>query len=249
MSQLYTEIADSCHRGSYTDTLFPHSIPINARGSWSHRANEMPTQPTIYHGRFAGARASGTIDDIVDPSRGRRCHGHTSFHATRSDPVGIGPATVGGRGTDVELNVTMPPASNGNALVPYTPTALLVYGSTQAAPRLSGRRCAREVRELRRLHRAYLGRLCGCRLRVQPYELAYVAYRHGVFTFHVASNTVVPDAAGQSPFSTVCVMLYSGQPASLTPSANTALATTQAPLVPGPGIPDNQTLRPVARRA
>ena len=86
--------------------------------------------------------------------------------------------------------------------------------------------------------------------RKRTYELAYVAYRHGVFTFHVASNTVVPDAAGQSPFSTVCVMLYSGQPASLTPSANTALATTQAPLVPGPGIPDNQTLRPrVARRA
>jgi len=75
---------------------------------------------------------------------------------------------------------------------------------------------------------------------VQPYELAYRAYHSGVFTFHVATNTVLPTADGQSPFSAVCAMLYRGTPASLTPSGNTALETTQARLIAGPGIPDTQ---------
>lgn len=75
---------------------------------------------------------------------------------------------------------------------------------------------------------------------MQPYEGASVAYRHDAFTFHVATNTVLPTATGQSAFSTVCVMLYSGQPATLTPARNVVPDTTHRPLILGPGIPDNQ---------
>ena len=240
VSDLYTHIVDTCRRGSYTDNLFPHPALVNARGNWFHRADEMPTQPTVYHGHLDGIRASGTITDVVDPSRGRRCQGHTSFHATRSDPVRIGPATVGGDGTDVELGVRKPAASDGNQLVRSPPTALLVYGSSTGCPASyqAADALARSVDAA-----GFSGLISDAYVdtdyEVQPYELAYFGYQHGVFTFHVAANTVVP-ANGQSPFSTVCVMLYSGVPASLTPSANSALATTSAPLVLGPGIPDNQ---------
>jgi hypothetical protein len=241
VTNLYTQIVDRCGPGSYTDTLFPHPARINARGGWSHRAAEVPAQPTVYHGRLAGATASGTIDDIADNSKRNRCHGHVSFHAARSDPVRIGPATVGGRGTDVELRLTMPPASNGNLLVPYTPTALLVYGSNTGCPASyqTADALARSTDAA-----GYTGLISDAYVdadyELQPYEGAYFAYRHGVFTFHVAANTVVPTATGQSPFSTVCTMLYSGKPATLTPSHNVALETTHRPLIPGPGIPNNQ---------
>ena len=241
VSNLYTQIVDRCHAGSYTDTLFPHPARINARGSWFHRSAEVPAQPTVYHGRLGGSTASGTIDDIAVNGHRQRCHGHVSFHAARGDPVRIGPATVGGRGTDVELRATMPPASNGNRLVPYTPTALLVYGSNtgcpasyQAADALA--RSTDAAGETGLISDAYVD----ADYELQPYANAYLGYRHGVFTFHVAANTVLPTATGQSPFSTVCAMLYSGQPATLTPSRNVALQSTHRPLVAGPGIPNNQ---------
>jgi hypothetical protein len=66
------------------------------------------------------------------------------------------------------------------------------------------------------------------------------AYAHGTFTFDVSTNTLLPTASRGSPFSTVCAMLYSGKPATLTPSRNVALVTTHGRLVPGPGIPDTQ---------
>lgn len=241
VSNLYTQIADRCHAGSYIDTLFPHPARINAHGSWSHRSAEVAAQPTVYHGHLGGSTASGTIDDVADNARRQRCHGHVGFHATRGGPVRIGPATVGGRGTDVELRATMPPASNGNLLVPYTPTALLVYGSNTGCP--AGYQTAEAL--ARSTDAAgYTGLISDAYVdadyELQPYEGAHFAYRHGVFTFHVAANTVLPTATGQSPFSTVCAMLYSGKPATLTPSRNVALQTTHRPLIPGPGIPDNQ---------
>jgi hypothetical protein len=240
VSDLYTQIVDRCDPGSYTDTLFPHPVRITARGSWSHRAAEIRAQPTVYHGHLGGSTASGTIDDIADSGR-KRCHGHVGFHAARRDPVGIGPATVGGRGTDVELRLTMPPASNGNVLVPYTPTALLVYGSNTGCPASyqAADALARSIDAAGNtglISDAYVD----ADYEMQPYEGAFVAYRHGVFTFHAATNTVLPTATGQSPFSTVCVMLYSGIPATLTPARNVALDTIHRPLIPGPGIPDNQ---------
>jgi hypothetical protein len=224
VSDLYTQIVDRCGSGSYTDTLFPHPARINARGSWSHRAAEAPAQPTVYHGHLAGSTASGTIDDIAENSKRKRCRGHVSFHAARNDPVRIGPTTV-----------------NGNMLVPYTPTALLVYGSNTGCPASyqTADALARSTDAA-----GYTGLISDAYVdadyELQPYEDAYFAYRHGVFTFHAAANTVLPTATGQSPFTTVCAMLYSGKPATLTPSHNVALQTTHRPLIPGAGIPNNQ---------
>jgi hypothetical protein len=135
----------------------------------------------------------------------------------------------------------MPPASNGNQLVPYTPTALLVYGVNTGCPASyqAANALARSTDAA-----GYSGFISDAYVDAdyeqQPYALAPFAYRHGVFTFHVAANTVLPTATGQSPFSTVCAMLYSGQPATLTPSRDVALQTTHRPLTPGPGIPNNQ---------
>ena len=134
VTNLDTGIVDACNPGTYNVSLYPDSSRINAAGSWSCRAAEDPSQPTIYHGQLSGRSASGTITDTSDNSRGKACHGYTTFRATVSDPVGIAKATVGNRGTDVELNVSMPSASDGNLLVPYTPTALLVYGSNVGCP-------------------------------------------------------------------------------------------------------------------
>ena len=69
----------------------------------------------------------------------------------------------------------------------------------------------------------------------QPYEGADYAYKEGVFTFHVATNTLLPTSGDQSPYSTVCVMLYSGEPASSTPSRNIVLETTRHALVSARG--------------
>ena len=241
VSALDSHIVDSCHPGTLDDLLYPNPARIDAAGDWSYRNTYLHKQPIVYHGQLAGDRASGTINDTLNNRKGRACHGRTTFHAARTNPVRIGPATVGNHGTDVELNVTMPPESDGNQLIPYTTTALLVYASNTGCPA-----SYQSADALARSSDAagYTGLISDAYVdtdyEVQPYELAYFGYQHGVFTFHVASNTVLPTGTGQSPFSTVCVMLYSGTPASLTPSLNTALATTQARLVPGEGIPDNQ---------
>ena len=241
VSDLYTGIVDSCSPGTYEVSLYPEPAPIDAAGSWSHRTAGSPSQPTIYHGQLSGHSASGTITDTSDNSRGKACHGHTTFHAAISSPVSIGPATVGNQGTDVELMVAMPAASNGNMLVPYTPTALLVYGSNVGCPvtYAAADRLARTENS-----DGFGGLISDAYLDAdyenQPYEDAYYGYKHGVFTFHVATNTLLPTPSNQSPYSTVCTMLYSGEPGNLTPAANVVLETTHRALVFGRGIPNNQ---------
>ncbi len=238
VTELYTEVIDGCHPGSYGDYLTPHPARVGAGGDWSHRANEIPSQPTVYHGRVSGNRASGTIDDVVKNRRGRRCHGHVHFRASPHSPVRIGAASVGGRGTDVRLEVSMPPGSDGNELIPYTATGLLVYGSNTGCPAsyATADALARSVNA-----DGYTGFISDAYVTAdyttQPYQLAPHGYAHGIFTFHVATNTVLPTATGASPFSTLCVLLYSGRPAS---SGNLGLASVQGPLRPGPGIPDTQ---------
>lgn len=241
VTNLDTGIIDSCDPGTYDVSLYPESASIDAAGNWSHRAAESPSQPTIYHGRLSGRSATGTITDTSDNSKGKACHGQVSFHAVVSSPVSIGPATVGNQGTDVELKVTMPPASDGNLLVPYTPTALLVYGSNvgcptsyAAADRLARSETSDGFGGL--ISDAYVD----SDYENQPYEDAYYSYKNGVFTFHVAASTLLPTPNNTSPYSKVCVMLYSGEPGSLTPSRNIALETTSHSLVFGPGIPNTQ---------
>jgi hypothetical protein len=241
VTNLDTEIVDSCNPGTYDVSLYPNPSRIDAAGSWSRRSAEVPSQPTIYHGQLSGRTASGTITDTSDNSRRKACHGHTTFHATVSSPVSVNKATVGHLGTDVELNVTMPTASNGNMLVPYTPTALLVYGSNVGCP---GAYAAADRLARNEVSDGFDGLISDAFVdadyETQPYEGAYYAYKQGVFTFHVATNTLLPTSGDQSPYSTVCVMLYSGEPASQTPSHNIVLETTRHALVFGPGIPNTQ---------
>ena len=237
VSALGTEIVDSCHPGSYLVSLTPHPAQIRASGDWSHRADEIPAQPAVYHGHVSGTTANGTIDDIIDNARGQRCHGHVTFHATRKSPVRIASATVGGLGTEIQLSLTMPAAYYDGQLVPDTLTALLVYASNSGCPETYQ---AADALARSESSDGYTGLISDANV-ITDYDLAESrSYSHGVFTFDVSANTIIPTATGQSSFATVCAMLYSGTPASLTPSQNLALETTHAPLVPGPGIPGNQ---------
>jgi hypothetical protein len=236
VSGLQTEIVDSCHPGSLSEFLHPYAARVDAHGNWSHRAAAVRSQPTSYHGHLDGSSASGAIDDITDARNGRRCHGQIRFRASRSSPLRVGSATVGGRGTDVHLRLAVPAALNGSELVPNTDLALLVYGSNTG--------CPNTYQAADALARSQSGGHSG--LISDAYVLADYGfalskgYAHGSFTFDVTSNTVLPTASGSSPFSTLCAMLYSGHPGTLTPSRNTAVETTHGRLVPGRGIPNNQ---------
>jgi hypothetical protein len=132
----------------------------------------------------------------------------------------------------------MPPGSDGNELIPYTATGLLVYGSNTGCPAsyAAADALARSVNpngESGFISDAYVT----ADYETPPYELAPRGYAHGIFTFHVATNTVIPTATGASPFSTLCVMLHTGPPAT---ARDLALATVSGPLHPGRGIPDTQ---------
>jgi hypothetical protein len=235
VSELLAQITDTCNPGKWYVTLYPKPARIDAAGRWSHRTPG--ALPTVYHGRLGGTTASGTIDDLSTNNAGRRCRGHESFHATRSGPVRIGPATVGARGTDVLLKLAVPAGFDGNETVPYTNLALLVYGSNSG--------CRSSYQSADALARSaesdgFVGLISDAYVSAD-YGFAFTrGYARGTFSFDVSTNTLLPTASGGSPFSTVCAMLYSGTPATLSPSRNVALATARGPLVPGPGAPDTQ---------
>jgi hypothetical protein len=235
VSELVTQITDSCKPGKWYVTLYPHPARIDSRGDWSHRTPG--SLPTVYHGHLSGSSASGTIDDLSDNNAGRRCHGHVSFHAKPSSPLRVGAATVGGRGTDVLLKLAVPGASNGAEVVPDTSLALLVYGSNSGCP--SSYRAADALARTAQSD-GFIGLISDAYVTADYGFALTRGYSRGVFTFDVSTNTLLPTASGASPFSTVCAMLYSGKPATLTPSRNVALASTHGPLVPGPGIPNTQ---------
>jgi hypothetical protein len=236
VSELNTEIIDSCHPGTLREFLHPYAARLDGRGNWSHRAAAIRSQPTVYSGHVAGASAGGTIDDVTNNSRGQRCHGHIRFSTKRSSPLAIGPATVGGRGTDVLLRLSVPAGFNSGVLVPITNTALLVYASNTGCPATY-----RAADALARTESGgHLGLISDAYVTADYDSALTRGYSHRRFTFDVNTNTILPTATGSSPFSTVCAMLYSGKPGTLTPGRNTALETTRARLVPGPGIPNNQ---------
>jgi hypothetical protein len=239
VSDLYTVIVDGCRSGSFDDFLFPDAAPIGSGGGWSHRAGEIAKQPTTYHGKLTGDQASGTISDTAANRAGAICRGRTRFTAARSSPLTITAATIGARGTDVTLQLALPPASQGKLFVPYTSTALLVYATNAA-------RCPNDYRQAGRLarrvnHSGYTGlitdRYVDRAFESLPYRAAPRAYRLGVFTFHVATNTILPTADRRSPFAAVCATLYKGRPAGRSPGSDIAVQTTRSRLVFGAGIP------------
>jgi hypothetical protein len=69
------------------------------------------------------------------------------------------------------------------------------------------------------------------------YRHAPRAYRGGAFSFHVATNTILPMAGRRSPFARVCALLYSGKPASRTPARNITLDSATTGLPFGAGVP------------
>lgn len=235
VSELSALITDTCDPGKWYVTLYPKPARIDAAGRWSHRTPG--ALPTVYHGRLGGNTASGTIDDLSANNAGRRCRGHESFHARRSGPLRVGSATVGGRGTDVLLKLAVPAAFDGNESVPYTNLALLVYGSNSG--------CRSSYKSADALARSavsdgFIGLISDAYVSADYGFALTRSYARGTFSFDVSTNTLLPTASRGSPFSTVCAMLYSGKPATLSPSRNVALATTRGPLVPGPGVPDTQ---------
>ena len=235
VSELLSRITDSCKPGKWYVTLYPKPARIDGGGRWSHRTPG--SLPTIYHGRLSGANASGTIDDLSKNNSGRRCRGHVSFHAARTTPLRVGAATVGGRGTDVLLKLAVPEGSDGNEIVPFTTLSLLVYGSNSGCPSSYGAAdaLARSVES-----DGFIGLISDAYVSADWGFALTKAYAHGTFSFDVSTNTLLPTPSRGSPFSTVCAMLYSGKPATLTPARNVALLTTHGRLVPGPGIPDTQ---------
>jgi hypothetical protein len=234
VSELVTQIVDSCHPGSVLETLTPHTASISRRDAWFHRAAELPRQPTIYHGRLRGRKASGTITDTSD-NTGRACHGHSRFSARPGSPLRLGPATVGANGTDVLLHVTVPVGFDGNTFFPDTSLGLLVYGTNTGC-----RASYAAADSLARASSTYLSLISDAYVSADWSFAAIKRRSKSTFTFDVSTNTLLPTATGASPYSTVCAMLYSGKPASLNPKANIALAQIHARLVPGAGPPTNQ---------
>jgi hypothetical protein len=238
LTDLYTEIVDGCHPGTYDDFLFPDSARIDAHGTWVHDAAGNPAQPTVYHGTLAAQAATGTIADVAKDRTGRICRGKTRFTAALVRPLSIGHATIGARGTDVPLTLRLPAGEDGRLVVPYTSAAVLVYASNAGCPAgyRSAARLARAVNA-----KGFTGliadRSVDAGYAQRPYRSAPRSYRNGVFAFHVATDTILPGANRRSPFSSVCAMLYNGRPASRTPGRNVALQTAQVKLVSGRGIP------------
>jgi hypothetical protein len=235
VSELFTQIVDSCHPGSLLENLTPHTAPISRRGTWFHRAAGSPRQPTIYHGRLKGHKASGTITDTTDNKGGRACHGHVRFSARAGSPLRLGRATVGTNGADVLLHVKVPVGFDGNASVPFTSLGLLVYGTNTGC-----RSSYAAADSLARAPSTYLSLISDAYVSA---DWGFAAIKHlskGTFTFDVSTNTLIRTATGASPYSTVCAMLYSGKPAPLNPRANVAVAQIHARLVPGAGPPTNQ---------
>jgi hypothetical protein len=237
VSELNTQIVDSCHPGSLLEFLHPYPTRIDAHGNWYHRAAGIPAQPTIYHGHLGAGKARGTIDDTADTKAGKRCHGHLHFSAVPSSPLRLGSATVGAHGTDALVRLTVPAAlDDSGAIVPDTSLGLLVYGSNTGCP--STYKAADAL--ARSQPGGYLGLISDAYVSAD-WGSANVRRRSGqTFTFDVSTNTLLPTASGASPFSTVCAMLYRGTPAPLNPAANAAVQTAHGPLVPGPGAPVHQ---------
>ncbi|MGB0098055.1 MAG: hypothetical protein WBP81_36655 [Solirubrobacteraceae bacterium] len=235
VSHLFTTMTDTCSPGRWYVTLYPKASRIDSHGNWSHRVPG--SFPTVFHGHLSGSRARGTIDDQSENNQHRRCHGRVSFHATPGGPLRVGSANVGGNGTDVIFKLSVPAAFNGTEDVPYTALGMLVYGSNtgcrgsyQAADAQA--RNAQSDGQVGLISDAYV---------TADYGFAVIkGHARGTFTFDVSTNALVPAPAGRSPFSTVCAMLYSGQPGTLHPSRNIAVDTTHGRLVRGPGIPTNQ---------
>ena len=237
---LYAEIVDGCRVGHFDDYLFPEPAGIAADGTWSHTAAENPSTPTVYHGRLQATSATGRISDAARDSRGRVCKGTATFTAAVTHPLHLGKATVGARGTDVPLTIGVPPATADHRFVPYTSAALLVYATNAAT-------CPADYRHAGALARStnaqgYTGLIVDAPVDTVyarlPYRHAPRAYRGGAFSFHVATNTILPMAGRRSPFARVCALLYSGKPASRTPARNITLdrATTGLPF--GAGVPN-----------
>jgi hypothetical protein len=235
VSYLYSQLTDNCKPGKWYVTLYPKPARIDAHGHWFRRTPG--AFPTVYHGQVGARTASGTIDDLSQNSAGRRCRGHVSFHASRSAPLRVGTATVGARGTDVLLKLAVPAGLSGGVTVPYTNLALLVYGSNSGCP--STYRAADALARTAQSD-GFIGLISDAYVSADYGFALTRGYIRGSFTFDVSTNTLLPAPSGGSPFSTVCAMLYSGTPATLTPSRNVSLGTTHGRLVPGPGIPNTQ---------
>ena len=235
VSELLSMVTDTCKPGKWYVTVYPHTARVTSRGDWYHRTSGR--YATVYHGHITGATASGAIDDVSKNKAGRICHGHVAFRAQRGAPVHVARATVGPRGTDVLLTLAVPAANNGNEIVPRTSLAMLVYGSNTG--------CLRSYRAADAQSRSaqssgFIGLISDAYVTADYGFALFKSHKNGAFTFDVSTNTLLRAPSGQSPFSTVCVMLYSGTPATLTPSHNVALATLHGPLVRGPGIPNTQ---------
>lgn len=236
VSQLETWVIDSCNPGTWDDYLTPHPASIAANGSWAHRAVEDPTQPTIYRGQISGSSASGTIADTIANSSHKLCSSQVSYQATRGSPLRIVSATVGSNGVEVRLSLTMPPATDGNGTEPNTGTTLLVYATTGSCP--ASYAAADSLARSEDVD-GMDGLISDAYVDADYGSASVRGTAKGIFNFDVSSNDIFA-SQGRSPFSTVCAMLYSGQPASLTPAANVALQATEHALTAGAGPIDNQ---------
>jgi hypothetical protein len=237
VSELNTQIVDSCHPGSLHEFLHPYPAHIDTHGNWYHRAAGIPSQPTVYHGHVGAGKVRGTIDDTTNARGGKPCHGHVRFSAVPSSPLRLGSATVGAHGTDVLVKLAVPAVLDGTgAVVPDTGLGLLVYGSNVGCP--STYKAADAL--ARSEPGGHLGLISDAYVTADWGSANVRHFSGGTFSFDVTTNTLLPTASGASPFSTVCAMLYRGTPAPLNPAANTAVQTAHGPLVPGPGAPVHQ---------
>jgi hypothetical protein len=236
VSQLETWVIDSCDPGTWDDYLTPHPAPIATNGLWTHRAVEDPTQPTIYHGQISGSSASGTIADTIANSSKKLCSSQVTYRAKRANPLRIASATVGSSGIEVQLAMTMPPASDGNGTEPNTGTALLLYATS--GPCLTSYAAADSLARSENPNGSD-GLISDAYVDADYGFASSRGESKGTFYFDVSSNDIFA-AQGSAPFPTVCAMLYAGQPAATNPSADIALETVKHPLTVGSGPINDQ---------
>jgi hypothetical protein len=228
ISEILTETRNTCRHGSRNLFLDPKGTAKFPAGG--HYRLSGPSAK--FKLKVSGSRATGTLSTRIG-----KCSAHVKFKAKPSDPLKIDSASIGDYGTDVTISAGFPAGSNGNEAIPYTGLGLLVYGSNTGCPATYA---AADSQARNVSSDGFYGFISDAYVdadyEVQPYQLAYFAYTHGHFVWHVATTTIVDNDPPQDPFTTVCAMLYAGVPA----TGGTPLENVSHPLPLGPGIPNNQ---------
>jgi hypothetical protein len=228
ISEILTETRNTCRHGS-------RNLFLDPKGASKFPANghyRLSGPSAKFKLKVSGSRATGTLSTRID-----KCSAHVKFKAKPGDPLKIESASIGDYGTDVTISAGLPAGSNGNEVIPYTGLGLLVYGSNTSCPATYA---AADSQARNMSSDGFTGFISDAYVdtdyQVQPYQLAYFAYTHGHFIWHVATTDIVNNDPPQDPFTRVCAMLYEGKPA----ESGTPLENISRPLALGPGIPNTQ---------